>query len=128
MGIISYNSALRSTRMRAVIAALDAAPIPGVIEIGTAGMAAVLVDIPLAKPSFNEANGTITMNGVPRNGIAAATGTAINARLKDGNGAVVVSGLTIGTVPGGVEIILNSLAVTAGQVITLSSGTISHSP
>jgi hypothetical protein len=71
---VNYAASLKSTRMQAVPAAIDAAGIPGVIEIGTAGMSAVLVNIALALPSFNEVGGSISMNAVPRSGNAIAAG------------------------------------------------------
>ena len=112
--------------MQAVITAIDANAAPGFIEIGTAGMAAVLCSITLSKPSFTETGGVITMAGAPKSGVAGASGTAANARIKDGGGNIIVSGLTVGT--SGSDINLNSVSITSGQTITLSSATITHSP
>jgi hypothetical protein len=84
--------------MQLVIAALEANAAPAVLEIGTGSMALVLVGIVLSKPSFSEAGGTITMIGTPKTTVAAATGTAAAARLKDG--------LTVGT--SGADVILNA--------------------
>ena len=123
---VSYAQALKDTRMNAVISAIDAQAANGYLEIGTAGMAAVLVTIAFQKPSFTEANSTITLSGVPRSGVASATGTAANARIKDGSGNVQVSGLTVGT--SGADIILNSTSITSGQTVTLTSATITHAP
>jgi hypothetical protein len=122
---VSYIAALKSTRMQAVIAAIDANAAPAVLEIGTAAMAATLAAITLGKPSFTEAGGIITVVG-SRSGTATTTGTAAAARIKDGGGNIIVSGLTVGT--SGADINLNSTAITNGQTVTLSSGTITHSP
>jgi hypothetical protein len=121
---VTYNSTLKSTRMAAVITAIDANASPGTIEIGTAGMAAVLATITLSKPSFTESGGVITMAGAPKSGIAAGTGTAAAARIKEGGGTSVVTGLTVGT--SGCDINLNGVSIVSGQTVTLSSGTISH--
>jgi hypothetical protein len=112
--------------MQAVITALDANASPAFIEICTAAFAAVLVTITLSKPSFTESGGVITMSGVPKSGVASGTGTAAVARMKDGGATnVVINNLTVGT--SGSDINLNSVSITSGQTVTLTSGTITHS-
>src|SRR5262245_14843648 len=123
---VSYAAALKTTRMNAVIAAIDANASPATLEIGTTGMASVLVTLTLNKPSFTESGGVITMAGAPKSGVASAGGTAASARIKDGGGAVVVSGLSVGTAAPA-DVILNSTTVANGQTITITSGTITHS-
>lgn len=122
---VSYNSNLKSARMNAVIAAIDAQSSPGYIEIGTAGMGAVLATITFQKPSFSQSGGVITGLGVPISASASATGNAANADIKDGSGVIVVSGLTVGTT--GTDVIINNVAITASQTVTLTSATITHS-
>jgi len=121
---VTYNAALKDTRMNAVVTAIDAGTSFGVLEIGTAGFSTSLVSITLQKPSFTEASGVITAAGVPLSGTASATGTAAAARIKDSSGTIVVSGLTVGT--SGTDVILNSTSITTGQTVTLTSGTITH--
>lgn len=124
---VIYNAALKSARMDEVIDAIDANASPGTLEIGTGpapAIGSVLVAINLVKPSFTESGGVITMASVPRSGDATGTGTAAAAQIKDGGGAVVVSGLTVGT--SGAEVNLNSVAISSGQTVTLNSGTITH--
>ena len=121
---VVYNSSLKSTRMAAVISAIDANASAGTIEICTAAFAAVLVTITLSKPSFSESGGVITMLGVPKSGIASGTGTAAAARIKDGGGTTVVNSLTVGT--SGADVNLDSTSITTGQTVTLTSGTITH--
>ena len=123
---VNYATTLKDTRMNAVITAIDANAAAGYIEIGTAGMAATLVTITFSKPSFSEAAGVITMLGAPKSGVAGATGTAAAARIKDGGGNIIVSGLTVGT--SGSDINLNSTSISSGQTVTLSSATITHAP
>jgi len=122
---VSYAASLKTTRMQAVLSAIDAGA-AGTIEIGTANMATVLAILPLQKPSFSLSGAVLTLLGVPISATAGASGTAANARIKDGSGNVIVSQLTVGTT--GTDIILNSVAITSGQAVTLNSGTISHSP
>jgi len=122
---VNYAAALKSSRMQAVIAAIDAGPGPGTLEICTAAFAAVLAVIPLADPSFTEAGGVITLAGVPRSDNAAdAAGTAAVARIKDSTGAVVVDNLTVGVGTGDIQ--LNSVTISVGQAVTITGGTITH--
>jgi hypothetical protein len=124
---VSYVSTLKSTRMQAVVSAIDGnAAGPGVLEIGTTAMALVLAAITLAIPSFTVSGGVITMAGVPRSGTATAAGTAANARIKDGGGNIIASNLSVGT--SGADIVLSSTAVSLGEPVTLTSATITHSP
>jgi hypothetical protein len=122
---VTYANTLKNTRMQAVISAVDAAAGFGSMEIGTAAFAATLVSVILVKPSFTVGAQLITMNGVPLTGVAAASGTAAAARIKDGNGNIIVSGLTVGTTAA--DVIINNAAVTSGATVTITSGTITHS-
>jgi hypothetical protein len=123
---VNYNTAVKSVRMVAVITAVDAGAGPGTLEICTAAYASVLATITLADPSFTESGGVITMAGVPRSDTSAdATGTAAVARIKDSTGTVIVSGLTVGAGTGDIQ--LNSVSIAAGQSVTITAGTITHS-
>jgi hypothetical protein len=112
--------------MQAVIAAIDANASPATLEIGTSGLATLLAVVTLAKPSFTEANGTITMAGLPLSGVASAMGTALSAQIKDGGGNVVVSGLLVGEF--GTDVILSSTSIVQGETVTISSAMIAHAP
>ena len=54
----------------------------------------------------------MNLTGVPRSGTAGATGTTAVARIKDGAGATIVNGLTVGMTDGFFEVLLNSTAIT----------------
>jgi hypothetical protein len=110
--------------MAATILQIDASAPAAFIEIGTAAMAATLVTITLSDPSFTEASGVITMAGAPKSGVAGSTGTAAAARIRNGANSDIVTGLTVGT--SGSDINLNSVSVTSGQTVTLTSGQITH--
>ena len=123
---VSYATALKDDRMNAVTTRIDAQSGSGTLEICTAAFATVLAIIPLAKPSFTEAGGVLTMASMPRSATsAAATGTAAVARVKDSAGTVWITALTCGVGSGDIQ--LNSLSITAGQTVTLTSATITHS-
>jgi hypothetical protein len=121
---VTYSNALKDTRMTSVITAIDAGAGVGTLEICTAAYAAVLCIITLSKPSFTEAAQQITMAGVPKSGTAGASGTAAAARIKDSNANVIVNNLTVGV--SGSDINLNSTAISNGQTVTITAGTIAH--
>jgi hypothetical protein len=112
--------------MAATILQIDANASPAYIEICTASFAATLVTITLSDPSFTESGGVITMAGAPKSGVAAGAGTAAVARIKDGGGTTKVNNLTCGT--SGADINLNSTTISIGQTVTITAGSITHSP
>jgi hypothetical protein len=122
---VNYDTPTKSARMAATVLQIDANASPANIEICTAAFAAVLVTIALADPSFTEAGGVITMAGAPKSGVAANTGTAAVARIKDGGGTTKVNNLTVAA-PSGGDINLNNTSISAGQTVTLTAGTITH--
>jgi hypothetical protein len=124
---VSYVPALKSTRMQAVIDQIDASSSPGFVEIGTAGMGTVLVTVTLSKPSFSEdGEGTITMLGTPLSGDATVGGRAANAVIMNGDGAEVVTGLTVDLFDA--DIIISNADIAEGDLVPLISGVIRHSP
>jgi hypothetical protein len=124
---VNYIMSLKTTRMQAVVTALDAGAGNASLEICTAGFAAVLAALSLSKPSFTVAADTITMAGAPKSAVAGATGNAAVARLKAGDGTtVVVNNLTVGTQASDINLINTS--ITSGQMVTVQSGTIQHTP
>lgn len=125
---VNYSMSVRNTRLAAVIAALDAGPSFGVLVIGTsllAGAAGVLATIPFQKPSFVVSGGVMSVAGTPLAAIATGSGQAALAELRDSNGQVVASGLTVGLA--GADFIVDYTTVNAGEYITLVSGSIQHS-
>ena len=121
---VVYSAAIKNTRMQDVLTAIDANASPATMEIGTAGMGAVLVIVTLADPSFSLAADVLTLAGVPKSGTATGAGTAAEARIKDGGGTVCVSGLTVGT--SGTNIIASSVGIAINDVFQIDSGTITH--
>lgn len=123
---VTYSNAAKEDRLEAVIALIDAGSGPGYIEIGTAAMASVLATITLAKPSGTATDGTLTFDFDPDVSDTSADndGTAAAARIKDSDGNVVISGLTVGTAA--TDIVLDSVSITTGQTVTLTTGTITH--
>jgi len=122
---VNWNSAAKTSRMLAGLAQIDAdATNPATLEIGAAGMTAVLLVFTLQKPSFSESAGVLSCLGVPLSGVATLTGNAGAARIKDGAGVVVIDGLTVGTTNS--DVILNDVSLTTNQGATLQGLTITH--
>ena len=70
------------------------------------------------------AGAVLTISGTPLTATAGATGTAALAEIRNNAGTVIVSGLTVGT--SGTDLIINATAISTGQIVTLTSGTITH--
>ena len=123
---VTYSTAVKTARMSTVITQIDAGAGPGTLEIGTTAFGSVLAILTLADPSGTAASGILTFDFDPdiSDTSANASGTAAEARIKDSNGVVVISGLTVGT--SAADIILDSVSITAGQTVTLTTGTITH--
>lgn len=124
---VTYPNAVKVARMAAVVAAAGST---AVLEIGTAGMAAVLATITLGNPIAGAATGAgvLTLSGFPRSDAAAdATGTAAAARIRTATGgADIITGLTVTLTDGGGDIELDSLSITAGQTVTIDSAIFTH--
>ena len=120
---VVYTVAVKNTRLNAVTTAIGTT---GVLEIGTAGMAAVLATINLANPAAPAASGGVLTFTMPQSDAAAdATGTAAAARIRTSSGGTdIVTGLTVGT--SGTDIVLDNLSIAIGQQVTINSATITH--
>jgi hypothetical protein len=123
MGVV-YASALRTTRMNDVKTAIDAGSGAGTLEIGTTAMGTVLAIITLTDPCGSVSGDVLTFTMPHSDTSADATGTAAAARIKDSDGNVIVSGLTVGT--SGTNIVLDDVALVATQTVTLTAGTLTH--
>lgn len=122
---VTYSTAAKSARMTAVVNEIDAGAGAGKLKIRDSGNV-VLATITLADPCGTVSNGVLTFDFDPdvSDTSADATGTAANAIITDSNDVTIISGLTVGT--SGTDIILDSTSITAGQTVTLTTGTITH--
>lgn len=122
---IIYTTAAKNARMAAVRDLIDAGSGPGVLQIGTAGMATVLAEVTLGDPCGTVANGVLTFDGFPRSDTATNdAGTAAAARIRDSAGNDVITGLTVGTATA--DIILDTVTVAANQTLTITGASITH--
>ena len=121
---INYTTALKNNRLDEVTALLDVSA-PGDMQIANTAFALVLATIALLNPAFPAAAaGVLTMASAISDTSADATGTAAEAKLRDGAGADVATGLTVGT--GGTDLILDSVSITIAQTVTINTMTITH--
>jgi hypothetical protein len=122
---IVYSTAAKNARLTAVRDQIDAGAGPGVLQVGTAGMATVLAEITLGDPCGTVAAGVLTFSGFPRSDTSAnAAGTAAAARIRDSAGNDVITGLTVGLT--GTDIVLDSVTFSEGQLLMINTATISH--
>lgn len=122
---VTYSTACKQARLEAVIAQIDASASAGTLEIGTTGMATILATLTLADPCGAASGATLTFDFDPDiSNTADGTGTAAEARIKNGDGTAIITGLIVGVGSGDIQ--LDSVSITAGQTVTLTSGTITH--
>lgn len=121
---VNYVTAVKNTRMTAVLNAIDAGSGAGKINIYTAGYAALLVSIALADPSGTVNAGALTLAGMPKSGTGGGAGNAAIARILDSADTVVAEGLTVGTV--GTDIIIDNVNIAVGQNVNITAGIITH--
>lgn len=122
---IVYTTAVKNARLDAVVAQIDAGAGAGVLQIGTTSMASILAEITLNDPSGTSSGGVLTFSGFPKSDTSANnTGTAAAARIRDSNGVDIITGLSVGTTAS--DINLDSVSITSGQTVTITSATITH--
>ena len=123
---VVYAAALRTARMNEVNDAINAGSGAGKLKIGTAAMASTLATLTLADPAGTVSGDVLTLDFDPDISDTSAdnSGTAAAATITDSDDNVIVSGLTVGT--SGTNIVLDSTSITAGQTVTITSGTITH--
>lgn len=132
---VVYAATLKTNRMQLVadlIASKTAAASTGTatagsLVIGTSalsGSTGVLATVTLSATPGTVAGSVLTLSGVPLSATASATGTAALAEFRNNAGTVIVSGLTVGT--SATDIIINATAISSGQTVQVTSGTITH--
>lgn len=132
---VTYSSTLKTNRMQLVAdliagktqAASTGSATAGTLVIGTSslsGATGVLASIVLGTTPGTVSGSVLTLSGTPLSVTATGTGTAAKAEFRTNGGTVIVSGLTVGTSAS--DIILDSVSITSGQTVTISSGTLTH--
>jgi hypothetical protein len=117
---VNYTDTVAAARLEAVRTALNANG-GGALILMTAG-SADLVSVDLDTVIGAPAARVLTVISAPSLGTAGAAGVATQARLVDGAGSTVASGLTVGTAAS--DVILNDTNIANGSLVTINSGTI----
>lgn len=123
---INYSTAVKNARMNTTVGLIGAS---GTLVIGTSaltGATGVLAKVPFANPAFTVAGGVMTVATLPRTVAASGTGTAAKVEIRDGSDTVIASGLTIGLAGSGADVIINAMAISTGQTVQVTLGTITH--
>lgn len=132
---VVYSATLKTNRMQLVadlIAGKTAAASTGSATAGTlvigdntlSGATGVLATLVLSTTPFTVSGSVATLQSTPVSVAASASGTASKAELRTNGGAVIASGLTVGT--SATDIILGTTTITSGGTVTITSGTITH--
>ncbi len=126
---VGYSLTAINARLQAVANLIDGGATNGNLILREGGT--TLSTIQLASPCGTVNGGVLTFVGNLLDPSAAATGSADNAIVQNGDGTTVVTGLTIGIPLSGRDIILSnglgSTVITAGQTVALLAGQITGS-
>ena len=116
---LTLSTATRNAACNAVVDLIDSGTSLGKLKIYTAAEDVLLCTNLFANPAFgNSATGVATANAIA-NGTAVATGTAAVGKITDGADADVITGLVVAAGSG--DISLNSVSITEGDVISVTS-------
>ena len=124
----ALRQSLKTTRMQAITADIDTGSIAATasLELVTADGLTVLAAVNLAAPpSSSVALSVLTLLGVPLNAVAAVTGTVGYARIKNRDAAIIIDQMVTGLLASA-EVQLSTIALTIGQPVQITSGTITH--
>jgi hypothetical protein len=118
----TLNTAFRNALAQVPSDLLDTGT--GVLEIGTSGFGTTLVSFDInATQSTGVTTGVWTVDFDNATVAASGTGTAAEARLREsGTPTYEITGLTVST--SGADINFDSVSITSGQNVTMSSFTI----
>lgn len=121
---VIYSDAAAQARHQGVISLIDAGSGPGVLKLGTSGMAEVLAVIPFAKPCGAAVGRQLVFDCVPFlvDLTADATGVALAAVIEDSDGNPIITGLTVGVSTGDIRMTTNALV--EGQPVPITAGVI----
>lgn len=123
---VRYNSPTVADRLQAVVDNIDAGGNGALKLLDSAG--STLSTVSMARPCGTVSGNVLTFSGTLLDPAASASGEAVAARIEDGNGVSVITGLTVGTGSTS-EIILSSSnipanAIVAGQTVAITQATI----
>jgi hypothetical protein len=122
MAINNIATTERNSMCDALVDAIDAGAGAGLIEIWTAAFGTKLGTLTFTDPAFGAASsGVATASAITDDSSADATGTAAVLRVTSSTPTTVFEG-TVGT--SGADLNLNTVSITSGDVISITSMTV----
>lgn len=130
---IKYVTALRTTRITAVLTAIDAGSGAGKLNIYTgtspgvnnAATGTLLATLTFSDPAGTVSNGVLTFSAITAEDAALADGTAGYARILT-SADTTVADLEVGATGSGKDIILNNVNIVTGGEVSISSASITE--
>lgn len=130
---ISYVTALRTTRITAVLTAIDAGTGAGKIKLYTgsspgvnsAATGTLLATLTCSDPAGTVSGGVLTFSAITADSSADADGTAGYARITDSDDNAVAD-LTVTATGGGGDVQLNNVNIVTGGTVSISSASITE--
>jgi hypothetical protein len=125
---VNYSLTEINNRLQGVVTGIDDSG-NGYLRLYAGGT--LVSSIQLANPCGTVSGGVLTFSGTLLDPLAANTGVLDSARIEDGGGNTMISGLTVGIPLSGADILvtngLNTTLVTAGQAVSVLSAQITGS-
>ena len=120
---VNYPVSLLNTRLGDVVTAIDSGATNGSLQL-LDGSNNLLSTFGLSRPCATVTGAVLTFNGLALvDPAATGSGTSHFARVNNGDGTIVISGLTVGTSSAS-DIVLSNASILAGQTIALTAATI----
>jgi len=121
---VDYSLTVRNNRLTQVVNAIDGGTTNGYLRL-LDGAGSAISSFQLSRPCGVVSGGVLTFSGTSLiDPAAAGSSYAIAARAEDGDGNIVISGLTVGTGPAN-DIIMNPTNfITAGQTVAITAASI----
>lgn len=121
---VNYPTSLLTSRLQLVANAIDAGATNGVLRLlNSAGT--TLSSLSLARPCGVAVGGVLTFSGMSLiDPAAVATDSARAARVEDGDGNTIISGLTVGTGSTSDIVMSPTNFITAGQTVAITAASI----
>ena len=120
---IQYSQTAINARLQGVVTAIGS---NGYLRLLAGG--SLVSSTQLTNPCGTVSGGVLTFTGPLLDPAASNTGLVTEARVEDGSGNTMISGLTVGIPLSGADIVvsngLNTTLVTAGQTVALLSAQI----
>jgi hypothetical protein len=134
---LGYTVAVRNSQLANLAARFDAGAAgatikvysgarPATADTAVGGGNTLLLTITLAATAFGaQSNGSMSLAGLPIDGIGVAAGTAAWFRAADSDGVTVTDG-TCGAEGSGADIELSTTTISVGLEVTLTAGTVTQ--